>query len=903
MAKNSNADELETRVAQLQQEVAEYQKTDQRFRMMAESIQQIFWMTAPQSAKLIYVSPAYEEVWGRSSEELYTNPHVWLDSVFPEDVATVKKNWNEQLKGNNTYEEFRIRRPDGTTRWIANRSYPVIDAKGQVSHITGVATDISSLKAAQEASETLADRWQATFDAVQNSVCILDTDWTILQANQATAQLLNRPIDEIIGHKCYELIHGTLEPVENCPIRRLTKDSQRETEELQLGDRWVEVAADPIVNGEGDLEGFVHIIADVNERKKAEEALKKNQSTLQSIFKAAPTGIGMVHNRILTQVNERLCEMIGYSPEELIDQNARILYPTDDDYEYVGKEKYAQISAHGTGTVETRWQHKNGEILDVLLSSTPLNVEDWSEGVTFTALDITERKKTEKALRASHEMFLTVLDGIDATIYVADMDTYEILFMNKFMQKSFGQDFTRQICWKVFRNEGGPCEHCTNDKLLDAQGKPSGVYVWQDRNPVTNKWYINYDRAIEWVDGRIVRIQIATDITEMKRLEAQLHQSQKLEAIGNLAGGIAHDFNNILSAVIGYAELSLADAEPGSTLQKSLKEILRAGVRAKDLVKHILTFARRADEELKPVMVSAVAQEVLKLLRSTLPVSIEMQTSITSDSMTMADPTQIHQIFMNLCTNAAHAMEATGGTLKVNLSDVELTAADRDASLDLLPGTYLKLVIEDTGVGIPMESLNSIFEPYFTTKPKGEGTGLGLSVVHGIVKGYNGEILVESKVGHGTVFTIFLPVTGSATDEGPPLALNFAKGNERILFVDDEQPICEMGEQVLKRLGYQVTARTSSVEALALFKAKPEKFDLVITDMTMPNLTGDKLAAELIQVRPDIPVILCTGYSKVMSEDKAAAIGIKAFAMKPLTIEDLSKTIRDVLEPSENPEV
>ena len=230
MAKKSKSNELEARVAQLQKKIAEYQETDQRFQMMAESIQQVFWMTASQSAQIIYVSPAYEKIWGRTSEELYANPYVWLESVFPEDVLTVKNNWDDQLKGNSTYEEFRIRRPDGTIRWIANRAYPVIDSRGQVSHITGVATDISSLKAAQEASEALADMWQTTFDAVQNSICILDTDWTIIQANQATAKIFNRPIEEIIGRKCYEIIHGTLEPVDNCPVRRLNLDSQRETE-------------------------------------------------------------------------------------------------------------------------------------------------------------------------------------------------------------------------------------------------------------------------------------------------------------------------------------------------------------------------------------------------------------------------------------------------------------------------------------------------------------------------------------------------------------------------------------------------------------------------------------------------------------------------------------------------
>ncbi len=868
---------------------------DQYFRSLVEHAAHAIFVSSLDGRLLIVNQQACQNS-GYSSEELLQMSIYDIDDVYqtPEQVSAVlgrlDRNQAVQL-------ESRHRRKDGST-FPVELSISLLEIDNRPV-VMGFVRDITDRKLAQKSLRALASKWQTTFDAVQNSVCILDTDWNIIQANKATATFLNLPLEDIIGRKCYELIHGTLEPVEHCPIRRLNAKSQRETEELNLGGRWVEVAVDPIVNAAGDLGGFVHIIADIDERKQAEEALKQNESTLQSIFKAAPTGIGMVCNRMITQVNERLCDMIGYTPEELVNQNARILYPTDADYEYVGQEKYAQISAKGTGTVETRWQHKNGEILDVLLSSTPLNIKDWSAGVTFTALDITERKKTEKALRVSHEMFLTVLNGIDATIYVADMDTFEILFMNKYMQESFGKDFTGQVCWQAFRGGDEPCELCSNDKLLDAHGKPAGVYVWQDRNPITNKWYINYDRAIEWVDGRMVRIQIATDISEMKRLESQLLQSQKLEAIGNLAGGIAHDFNNILSAVIGYAELSMADVAHGSAIEKNLKEILRAGVRAKDLVKHILTFARRADEELKPVKVSSVVIEVLKLLRSTLPTSIAISSQVDSNSLVMADPTQIHQIFMNLCTNAAHAMDVNGGTLTVSVSDVALTGKEHEPALDLVPGPYLKLMIADTGVGIPQTHMDSIFEPYFTTKSQGEGTGLGLSVVHGIVKRYDGEILVDSKAGQGSVFTIYLPVTGSTSDDEPHLSLSLTAGHERVLFVDDELPICEIGEQVLTRLGYQVTARTSSVEALALFQAKPDEFDIVITDMTMPNLTGDKLAAALIQIRPDIPIVLCTGYSRIISEEKAAAIGIKAFAMKPLTIEDLSKTIRKVLDQSQ----
>jgi len=640
----------------------------------------------------------------------------------------------------------------------------------------------------------------------------------------------------------------------------------------------------------------VGTVQDITQSKKTEVSLKQSAETINSIFKAAPVGIGMVHDRIITQANDRLYEMVGRSAEELLHMNARILYPTDEDYEYVGQAKYDQIKKKGTGSVETRWQHKNGEILDILLSSTPIDAKDWSQGVTFSALDITNRKQAEKKLLSSHEMFLTVLDSIDATIYVADMNTYEILFMNKYMIESFGSDLTGKTCWDVFRNEAAPCKHCTNNKLIDIDGEPTGVYVWQDENPITGKWYINHDRAIKWVDDRLVRIQIATDITDIKQLERQLQQSQKMEAIGILAGGIAHDFNNILSAVIGYSELSIEDAEKNSQLENNLIEIRKAGLRARNLVKQILTFARKADRNLRPVNLTTIAKEVRSLLRSTLPASIEIKSLFKSDSMVIADETQIHQIFMNLCTNAAQAMKENGGILEIGLSDIEWTGEDTDSAHEMEPGGYLRVTIADTGVGISAQNLPLIFEPYFTTKKTGEGTGLGLSVVHGIVKGYGGEIIAESELSRGTVFTIYLPIIKKDTERKLPEAEALEKGNERVLFIDDELPICEMGSQMLERLGYCVTAKSSSVEALTLFRSKPNDFDIVITDMTMPKLNGDKFAAELMAIRPDIPIILCTGYSQTMSSEKAAGIGIMAFAMKPLTLKDLAKTVRKVLD-------
>jgi len=395
---------------------------------------------------------------------------------------------------------------------------------------------------------------------------------------------------------------------------------------------------------------------------------------------------------------------------------------------------------------------------------------------------------------------------------------------------------------------------------------------------------------VQYYDG------IIEDITGKRELELQLQQAQKMEAIGTLAGGIAHDFNNILSAILGYTELSLSEIENDSTLYQNLHEIWRAGGRAKDLVKQILTFSRQAEQELKPVKVKLIGKEAINFLRASLPTTIEIQKEIESDSLVMADPTQIHQLFMNLCTNAGHAMGKKGGELKVKLIDVTVDENLTAEHPELKPGPYLELTISDTGHGIPAHILDRIFDPFFTTKEKGEGTGMGLSVAHGIVGAYGGKIMVTSEPGKGSSFKIYLPKVERGEAHLPMAGKSIPTGTERILFVDDETALVNIGKQMLESLGYKVTCRTSSVEALELFKAKPDSFDIVITDMTMPNMTGDVLARELIVIKPGIPVVLCTGYSTQINQKQASAVGVRALVSKPVLKMDIADTIRKVLD-------
>jgi PAS domain S-box-containing protein len=405
------------------------------------------------------------------------------------------------------------------------------------------------------------------------------------------------------------------------------------------------------------------------------------------------------------------------------------------------------------------------------------------------------------------------------------------------------------------------------------------------------------NKAIYDEEGGIGEIlSVGIDVTEKWELVKRLAQAQKMEAIGTLAGGIAHDFNNILSAIIGYTELSIIDTPKGDPLQNNLKQVLKAGGRAKALVQQILTFSRQRENELHPIRVNLIVNEAIKLLRASLPSTIQIRHKIESNLTVLSDDTNIHQILMNLCTNSSYAMQEDGGILEVNLSDVDLDSNFTGQYPGVKPGKFIKLTVSDTGCGMSPEVSSRIFDPFFTTKKVGQGTGMGLSVVHGIVKSHGGAITVDSLPGQGTTFSLFLPATEAISITPEDSVQLMVTGTEHILFVDDEDFQADMGKRLLARLGYRVTARTDSLEALGLFRQTPDEFDLVITDMTMPAMTGDVLAAEIISIRPDIPVIVCTGYSERIDKEIIKKIGIKELAMKPLAMKDIAEMIRRVLD-------
>ncbi|MBU1452666.1 MAG: response regulator, partial [Proteobacteria bacterium] len=408
--------------------------------------------------------------------------------------------------------------------------------------------------------------------------------------------------------------------------------------------------------------------------------------------------------------------------------------------------------------------------------------------------------------------------------------------------------------------------------------------------------------VIEFFEGLGLSMGIAVDrwLAEKKKakLESQLRQSRKMEAVGALAGGIAHDFNNILAAMMGYAELALDDLQGSGPVAEKLRHVLVAGNRAVELVRQILNFSRQGEHEERPLSLAPLIEETLKMLRSSLPATIGIQADLPKGKcLVLADPVHVNQVVMNLCTNAAQAMEEAGGVLAIGLSTIDLDQDTVKNFATLKAGKYHKLTVSDTGIGMTGEVAERVFEPFFTTKEPGKGTGMGLAVVHGIVREHGGDITVYSEPGKGTTVSVYLPMQEAEQDgseaEKKPLARG---GSERILLVDDETALAEVGLQILKRLGYAVTALTSSREALEKFKAGPNDFDLVITDYTMPEMTGAKLSQEILAIRPGMPIIICTGFSQQLDDEKAKELGIRRLLMKPISRITIAQTVREALD-------
>lgn len=635
------------------------------------------------------------------------------------------------------------------------------------------------------------------------------------------------------------------------------------------------------------------------ERKRAQEEIREINTRLHTLIHAIPSAVyfkdSAGRNLVL---NKMAGELIGVKPEDVMGKLDEEFLPPEL-AEKCRKSDEEAISTRKPIHAEEVFTNKEGEKLVLETIKSPL-FDDIGNYVGLVGLsyDITEHKEAEEKIRRAKKEWERCFDASTDVIMLLDRQM-RALRANQaacdLCETTNHKDLLGNFCYEVFHQASEPCQGCPVAESL-TDGKPHTAEI-----EYQNQGKIFSSTASPLIDDRgelYGVVLFAKDITETRKLESHLRQAQKMEAIGTLAGGIAHDFNNILTAILGYANIVQENLAEGSQDRADQSEVIKAGNRATELVKQILSFSRHAEHDMALVAIQPIIKEALKLLRSTIPTTIEIRQDIASDCChIMADPTQIHQVLMNLCTNAYHAMREKGGVLSVLLQGTEIAPGDHLAELGLPPGSYVKLEVSDTGHGMDQAVMEKIFEPYFTTKGKGAGTGLGLSVVHGIVKSHGGEIRVYSEPGQGTTFNIYLPcLKGEAVPLAEELSGPVQGGSERILYVDDEESIVKLQERLLTRLGYQVIACTSSSEALQTFRSQPQDIDLVITDMNMPEMNGMELASAILAIKSGQPIILCTGFNEIISKDKLKGIGIREFFMKPSSKRETAAIIRKVLD-------
>ncbi len=642
-------------------------------------------------------------------------------------------------------------------------------------------------------------------------------------------------------------------------------------------------------------------IQDITERKQAEEALQVNETRFRDIAMSTSDWFWEVNTEgVYTFCSEKVEEVLGYTPQEIIGKTP-FDFMSIEEAEIIG-QKFQEIAALKAPIVDLEnWNlHKDGHKVCLLTNGVPvLDARGNLIGYRGADKDISERKQAEEALQESEVKYRSLIENSNDAIYLLVGKHFEVI-NQKFSEYFSVTPEEVKAPEFNFMDLVAPRSKSLIEKRtqMQKQGKrvPSRYEFTGLRKDGKE---IDLEVSVTRIPyrGGMATQGILRDITEKKKLEAQLRQSQKLEAIGTLAGGIAHDFNNILMAILGYTEMAQNDIPTKNSTYQKLEQALKASTRAKELVQQILTFSRQIEHEFQPVQIHPVVKEAIKLLRASLPTTIEIRQNIDNRcGYILGDPTQIHQIIMNLCTNAFHAMRENGGILEISLKDVDVDADYAKAYPQLSPGEYVRLAVRDTGHGIDSVTLERIFDPFFTTKAAGEGTGMGLAVIHGIVTRHGGQIVVNSEPGKGSTFQVYLPrLQTKKPDEKSPLE-PIPRGTEHILLVDDEALLVEMQQEMLENLGYKITPRTNSLEALETFRANPDKFDLVITDQTMPNMTGVELATELMVVKPDIPIILTTGYSEVITPEQARQLGIQEYIMKPVVLRDLGKVIRKLLD-------
>jgi PAS domain S-box-containing protein len=885
----------------------ELSKREEKYRLIAENMADIITVM-DLDLNFTYVSPSIIKLLGFTVEEAlkYRIDQIMTRESFQRLSNAFAEELRLEEKGTADPDRVRIMeleeyKKDGSIIWVENTASFIRDNDQKPVGILVVSRDITKRKKTEEELSQI-------FTMSLDMICIADINTsTFLKVNPAFKETLGFSEVELLEKTFLEFIHpddveSTISIVEN---------------ELQSGKKvinfenryrckdgsykWLSWVSHP-----QPQKGITYAVArDITQAKQIEKELADSEKRYKSLFSSTNDGICLheivykdntpIDYKIL-DVNPKYEQIIGISRSDATGSLASNLYKTN-------RAPYLDLYAHVADTgaptsLEIYFQpmDKNFHIsvFSPIKHQFATVFQDITEQKKFEKTIIEQKQIAERYLNLAGVMFI----GLDyeGNVNITNKKACDILECSE--KDIIGQNWFDNFIPQKIRNN----VYSVFKQLIDGNVEPVEYY----ENLVVAK--SGKEKLIAWHNtyvkdeyGKIIGILASgEDITEKRELEKQLIQAQKMEAIGTLAGGIAHDFNNILSSIIGFTELALDDVEKGTLLEENLQEVFIAGNRAKDLIGQILTISRHEAIKFKLILINSVVKEAVKMLRATIPTSINIQGNICDKQLLVeANPTQIHQVIINLATNAKHAMSETGGVLVV---DVEPVSFDESTeNINLTPGDYARITVSDTGAGINKEHLEKIFEPYFTTKAVGEGSGLGLSVVHGIVKAHQGDIAVYSELGKGTKFHVYLPLSEQQSIELPDTTSEpLPKGTERILLVDDEPSIVKMQQQSLERLGYKVTIKTSSVDALETFCATPEKYDLVITDMTMPDMSGDKFADEIKKIRHDVPVILCTGFSEKIKIRTGSDLQINEFILKPIDQKKLAKIIRKLLDNAES---
>jgi PAS domain S-box-containing protein len=757
---------------------------------------------------------------------------------------------------------------------------------------------------AEEALAQSENLHRTLLKTIPDLVWLKNTEGVYLSCNQSFERLFGAKETEIKGKTDYDFVSKKM-----ADFFRMNDLEAIKAEGPRVNEEWRTFADDgyqglfetiktPMLDSQGNTIGVLGIARDISERVSKDRQLKKLVRDQDIILNNIRSLIFFkdTQNNII-KVTESVATATGLPRHEIEGRHSKEIYPDmadkywEDDLEVIRtqKPKLGFIEPLPAAEGKTKW---------LLTDKIPYFEDGKVVGILVMATDITDRVEYENKLIESETKFKSLFENAADAIYMVAMDG-KILDVNSVAQEQTGYSREELLTMTVRDLDYRAIEE--RDKELIWEKIPIGAIT------TLSTHHLKKDHSRIPVEISLTRFKLneeifllafVRDVTEKLKIENQLRQSQKLESIGTLAGGIAHDFNNILSSVLGYTELALDDAKENPRQHDNLSEVLAAGFRAKELVHQILAFARKSEEASKAVELGSIVTEVVKLLRSSIPATIEIIKILEDRSPIIASPTQMHQVIMNLCTNAAQAMQSRGGVLEVTMRNVMRESNQHIEGHDYGKADYVELIISDTGVGIEPELIDRIFDPYFTTKDVGEGTGLGLAMVKGIIESHGGQIEVSSTKDFGTSFFVYLPLSVTQEMEQPIDESVPMKGNEHILLIDDEPAIVEMGSRMLKKLGYTVTSLTNCLEALDEFKKKASTFDLIITDMTMPQMTGDVLSMELRKIRADVPIIICSGYSSKINKESSRAIGINAYLNKPFSKAEIAAIVRDVLDGS-----